>query len=336
MSGTPKPRDVLVAVIVHVPHLLGYFRDRLSVIRLSAESLFKHTPSQVCIMFFDNGSCPEASDLLSGYLAQGKIDLLLRSSWNIGKLAAMGMIFRAAPRPVVALADDDIFYYPGWLEAQLQVLAAFPRVGMVSGVPTADGATHGMQTALTAAERQDVQLLGHRSPTQDWERDWAMSTGRDPAEYLRRIQDFRLPHFSCGGVQALGGATHFQFLAFRDRLLECLPAEWPANLMGGMRELDAAADRAGYLRLSTTRRYVRHIGNRLHQEILGVAQELDLPTEPPLRLPRFSMPERLAMRVRRVRSWVWRLYRRIGLLIDGPGVQPGPARMLKKRSKRVL
>jgi hypothetical protein len=61
-------------------------------------------------------------------------------------------------------------------------------------------------------------------------------------------------------------------------LLEALPKEWSGRLMGQMIELDEAIDAAGYLRLSTTARYTRHIGNMISPELWEEARSLHLNT----------------------------------------------------------
>ena len=46
--------------------------------------------------------------------------------------------------------------------------------------------------------------------------------------------------------------------------------------MGKMLELDEAVDQLGFLRLSTTSRLVRHIGNVIPDDLLAEADDLDL------------------------------------------------------------
>ncbi len=61
------------------------------------------------------------------------VDDLLLSQRNIGKIDALRILFNAAPGEIIAYNDDDIFFYPGWLEAHLEILDSFPKAGMVSG-----------------------------------------------------------------------------------------------------------------------------------------------------------------------------------------------------------
>ena len=47
----------------------------------------------------------------------GKIDHLMLSKHNMGKLNALYRIMQSAPGEIIAYTDDDVFFLPGWLEA---------------------------------------------------------------------------------------------------------------------------------------------------------------------------------------------------------------------------
>jgi hypothetical protein len=119
----------------------------------------------------------------------------------------------------------------------------------------------------------------------DWEIDWAVSTGRDPEAHLQATQDHQDlvlrttdPH-SGNTCEAIGSANHFQFISRKQVILQALPSTWSGKMMGSMVELDDAIDQLGYLRLSTTERYTRHLGNVLSEEVLQETQEMGLKTE---------------------------------------------------------
>ncbi len=75
-------------------------------------------------------------------------------------------------------------------------------------------------------------------------------------------------------VEAIGAANHFQFVAPKQVILQALPGKWTGKLMGSMIELDEAIDNLGYLRLSTAKRYTRHLGNSLSEAVRREASEL--------------------------------------------------------------
>jgi len=319
--GTPSPADVLAVTVVYVPHLRGYFSNRLAVVRLSLESLIRHKPPETRLLVFDNGSCEAVRSLLEGWVECGEIDYVLRSRTNIGTPAAIHMVFRLGLRPVIAYGDDDVFFSSGWLEPLLEILGRFPMAGMASGVPTLDGADHSIAATLEAARADPLVHVDSKARIPEaWEEDWALSTGRDPVERAVQARATPVPRIESNGMCCFVGATHFQYVGWADRLAACLPVAWPTSLMGNMRDLDAAMDRQGYLRLSTADRLVRHMGNAIPDSLSREAAAIGLEVPPPHAPPRLTWLEKRLQRIRRVRSKVWVTYRHIGRLLDGEAI----------------
>jgi glycosyltransferase involved in cell wall biosynthesis len=314
MTSDYRPARVTVVLLTYLPDLSGYFADRLRVLQISISSLLAHTVPPYDLMVFDNGSCPQVIDYLNALQRQGSIDFLIRSPVNIGKIGALRVAFGAAPGEIIAYSDDDILFYPGWLEAQLEILEAFPKVGMVSGAPVRDAARHARSSLdkLAYEDNSDVKVSFERCIPDEWEADWAASTGRDPQAHLHetekdldmvlQIKTPQAPEFRT----AIGSANHFQFVARKEILLQGLPAEWTGKLMGHMLELDDAIDQMGYLRLSTTRRYTRHIGNALSPQLMEELTALGLAAEPaPDRIKRLAQTALAANTLKpRKRSWI--------------------------------
>ena len=63
--------------------------------------------------------------------------------------------------------------------------------------------------------------------------------------------------------------------------------------MGHMIELDEAIDNLGYLRLSTTKRFTRHLGNALSDEVVQEAHSLGLLEGEQIRLAPHKTRKRL-------------------------------------------
>jgi hypothetical protein len=304
-----RPAQITLCVLTYLPDLSGYFEHRLEVLKLVFASLAANTalPSATAdgggtgpaydLMVFDNGSCTQVVDYLREQHEAGQIDYLMLSSRNIGKIDALKVMFNAAPGEIIAYNDDDILFYPGWLPAHLEVLESFPKVGMVSGVAVRNAAGHACHSLEQLAEATPLPIQGgrwgagtasltarrERYIPDEWEVDWALSTGRDPQAHLQATCDqqdlvFRLE--TAGGQDictAIGSANHFQFLSPKAVILQALPAGWTGRLMGSMIELDEAIDRLGYLRLSTGERFTRHMGNALSADVLEDARKMNLP-----------------------------------------------------------
>jgi glycosyltransferase involved in cell wall biosynthesis len=264
-----KPARVTVAVLTYIPELDGYYTHRLDVLKLTLASIIANTTLPYDLMVFDNGSCKAVVDYLRDMKIAGKVDYLLLSSRNVGKIGALRVLFDAAPGELIAYSDDDIFFYPGWLKAQLEIFETFPNVGMVSGMPVRDRVERASKTLHKFMEEKPsgLEISYQRRISDEWERDWAASVGRDPEEHLKNTKDSLDLILKYGGVEAFGSANHFQFMSPKAVITQAVPAEWSGRLMGQMIELDEAVDALGCLRLTTADRYTRHMGNMVSVEL---------------------------------------------------------------------
>ncbi|MBC8506418.1 MAG: glycosyltransferase [Anaerolineales bacterium] len=264
IQEVPQPARVTVATVVYIPLLSGYFEQSLDVLKICLNSIWDHTDESYDLMVFDNASCPEVRQYLLKMQEKGKIQYLLLSEENIGKAGAWNVIFGAAPGEVIAYADSDVYYYPGWLTAQLDVLEKFPNVGMVTGIPMWSPAEFSTSTVQWAVNNPDAEI--ERGEFLTWEEHWrhARSLGGDEQkvrEFFADVEDIRLTY---QGEHYYVGAGHFQFVGFKRAFQSVLPIpnERP---MGQVRLLDVAINEKGYLRLSTPEWWVQHLGNRLSE-----------------------------------------------------------------------
>jgi glycosyltransferase involved in cell wall biosynthesis len=300
----------------YIPNLEGYFSHRMDVLKLSLESLIATVGGTTDIMVMNNGSCREVREYLDGQLEAGRIDYLIHSSRNLGVIGGFKILFNAAPGELIAYCDDDVLYYPGWLEAHLQIMDAYPRVGMVSGAPvgySSEEAVRAVEDFIRDNASQVAVDSKERNP--DWEQSWAVSTGRAVDEHLQRIKDtpHRLLEFN--GVQAVQSAKHFQFLTPKETICAAFDPDWSGLLMDGLVELDQAVDDLGYLRLSTSERYARHIGNTLSAEIAAEAERLHYPVSG--EVPAVEAHQHWLLRIPGSGRILWPLYRWLFKILHG-------------------
>lgn len=274
------PARVTVAVLVYIPYLAGYFQHRLNVLKLCLASILTHTEKPYDLLVYDNGSCAEVKAYLRSLLEAGSIQYLLTSSQNIGKIGAFKIMFKAALGEVIAYSDDDIFYYPGWLPAHLELLDSFPKVGMVSGCAVRTLYDHGIQSNLELSRRDpEVRLIRGQNIPEQREIEWAESYGRDVEAHrkaLLEMEDVQIEH---RGIRAYAVANHNQFVTPKAVINQFIPDEWSGRLMGQMYELDVAVDEGGYLRLSTLDRTTRHMGNMISSSMSEDAKRLGVSVE---------------------------------------------------------
>ncbi len=273
-----QPARVSAAVLTYIPHQAGYFKHRLQVLQLTLNSLRANAQLPCDLLVFDNGSCAPVVEYLTGMREAGQIDYLILSKENVGKIGALMILFQAAPGEVIAYSDDDILFYPGWLEPQLALLDGIPNAGMVSGVPVRFAGTYAVSSVERLLENgpAGLEVTRERFIPDGWEIDWAQSTGREPGEHLQAMKNWSEFVLRCGDLTAVGSANHFQFVARKEVILKALPEVWTGQLMGAMVEMDEAIDRRGYLRLSTSQRYTRHLGNVLSPGVIEEAEALGI------------------------------------------------------------
>ena len=264
-----QPQPVTVAVVSYVPFLGGYYAEGLDVLKACLGSIRENTGSPYDLMVFDNASCQEVRSYLVGESERGHIQYLTLSEKNIGKAGAWNFIFTAAPGETIAYADSDVYFYPGWLKAQMQVLETLPNVGMVTGMPLRNPEKYSTSTISWAEEEPRARLeRGLRMPWEDFWRH-VRSLGYEEAEARRIYAEGEDLYLHYQGCKYFVGAGHFQFLAPKKVLQEVLPIP-SRRPMGEVRMLDIAINEKGYLRVCTPDWWVKHLGNSLasQEEIL--------------------------------------------------------------------
>jgi glycosyltransferase involved in cell wall biosynthesis len=268
-----EPARVTIAVLTYLPNALGYFKDRFEVTKTCLEGILKNTSLPYDLMVFDNGSRPEVVDYLRRLRDEGKIQFLLLSKTNIGKIGALQIMFRAAPGEVIAYCDDDVFMLPGWLERHLQVIDTFPNVGVVSGMYIKPHMKEGIRSTLKFAESKGVQCQKGNLVERELEQHYINQMGRSWEKYNEEIAGLEDVLIAYKGIQVWASAGHYQFVTRKETILKALPDKWSRNLMGQMRDLDLAIDNLGLLRLCTTPPTLRLLGNQIDEDAAQVIRQ---------------------------------------------------------------
>jgi len=273
---------ITAAVVTHVPEETGYFQDRIAVIKLSLESLVKHADLPIDLMVFDNASCAAAVDLLTQLKEEGLIQYLILSTKNVGLAGAYKIIAGAAPGEIIAFANDDVFYFPGWLSPQVEVLEKLPDVGLVSGFYLR--ATHPRIAQL--AFEKGLKVEEGNAPD-EWVHEFCRDASYENPDAYYRAQvyqnwtDLRDNVISFDNVKAYAGGVCWQAVYKKDVMRKVLPQDHPKE--HGWPSYDGYFHneiiQRGYLRVSTIQRYVRHIGNVLTPEMKSLADRYGFSTK---------------------------------------------------------
>lgn len=251
----------IASSVVHLPNFEGYHEQRFEVVKTSLTTMRENTGLDCQILIWDNGSCQEFRDWL---LNEYKPDYVVLSN-NVGlSNARAGLIRMLPPDVILGVADDDMYYYPDWFKAQVELMKYFPNVGQVSGYPVRTQMRWGNRRTLEWARKVAVVEEGNFIPA-EWDRDYCTSIGRDyewHKKYTEKDMDYRITY---RGVQAYAFAHHCQFIC-KVKLLANL-MRFTTEAMSDDKPFDWAVDNTGMLRLTTINRYTRHIGNVLDDDL---------------------------------------------------------------------
>lgn len=265
-----QPERVTVAVTTYIPFLGGYYAHSLEVLEVCLGSILGNTDQPFDLMVVDNASCEQAVQYLQGLQEQGKIQYLVLLKKNLGKVGAWNLIFGAAPGEYIAYSDMDVFYCPEWLSKHLQVFAAFPEAGTVTGLPR-----RGDLALYTSTIRQLPSLPGAtveegRLIPDEWILDHAASLGKTKVDIAG---EFDLPDYRITrqGVSAFATGTHFQFMVRSDLVRRYIPFANERPMGDSVAHFDRAIDGDHLLRLATAERTILHMGNQLSEQVLALA-----------------------------------------------------------------
>ncbi|MFO3797267.1 MAG: glycosyltransferase family 2 protein, partial [Anaerolineales bacterium] len=117
-----QPQRITVAILNYIPFLSGFYAEMLDVLKVCLASLRADAGLPFDLMVFDNGSCGEVREFLIQEREEGRIQYLILAEKNLGKGGAWNIIFGGAPGEIIAYADNDVLFYPGWLKRSVEIL----------------------------------------------------------------------------------------------------------------------------------------------------------------------------------------------------------------------
>lgn len=256
-----KINPIVFLVVTHLPCSDDpYHAGRMEIIQTCLTSMREHAHREHTFIVWDNGSKDELRDWIQHVFEP---DIFIASG-NIGKGAARtSAIQMLPPGTVVCYSDDDFYFMDNWLKPQMELLNYFPNVAAVSGYPCRTMFRSGNANTLAWAENNATLKRGQFIP-RAWENDHARSIGRDPEEHIRMtVKDFDIK-ISYQKKEAYATAHHAQMIGYQIKLSHAMYYDDMAA--GSEHHFDETLDRFG-LRLCTTERYCRHMGNVLDPQL---------------------------------------------------------------------
>jgi hypothetical protein len=264
-----------IVVPVHIPNHEGFYEQALDVLKICLNSIIKTITPYTRITIFSDDSSPSVERyLIEMQEAHSAIDQLFLSRQNIGKINSIFAAVRSNRERFLTVADCDVYFRSGWQHEIESIFEAFPEAGMVSPHPVTGSGSfsswNSSSTVLFGLTRRCVRFSDVEDP--DSLNQFNESIGRSPLSVSRISKQMTLTR---NGKTAVVGAGHF-VATYRSSVFKFAPNEPCEFKMGGASEanyLDSPVNDAGYLRLSTQRGFVRHLGNTLSEGIGTEPQE---------------------------------------------------------------
>ncbi|MDQ6472085.1 glycosyltransferase family A protein [Flavobacterium sp. LHD-80] len=262
-----------IVIVVYIPNEEGFYKDSLSVFKLSLDSLIATVNSHVAITVINNGSYEKVSDLLGQYFKEKKIDTLISHNLNIGKIDAQIGAARGAREKLITLTDADILFSNGWQEKVEEIFSVFPNVGSVSPIPVRTGLYAGTSSVLKYIILKKIKVKFIEIPEnfKNFNKflssiNWDLDTDKN----------LKWPVVEHNKIKAIIGSAHQVLTIDRDILFTTSPSNPSLTLVGGNSEhnyVDVPIDKSGKLRLATFNNYAFHIGNKVEDWMIDIQQK---------------------------------------------------------------
>ncbi len=273
MTSVPKPKKVTVAILNYIPFQSGFYANMLDVLKSCLGSIWANTDMEYDLLVFDNGSCAEVKEYLVEMQTLGRIQFLILSERNIGKGGAWNVMLAAAPGEIIAYADNDVYFYPGWLTRSIELLETFPNAGMVTARPFRTRVPLYSSTLEWASTTPEVRLQEGQLIPWDTFLEFNQSLGDEENEIRKVYESTKDIRIEYKGVTAQVGASHWQFTARKEIISRFLPFQMDRP-MGQVLQLDELMNSAGLLRLMVPDPLTMNMSNTLPLDLQNKPAQL--------------------------------------------------------------
>lgn len=264
-----------VVIPVYIPNLEeDYFKDGLVILKICIESLLHTIHINTRISLVDNGCCKVVKDYLKElYDSHDKVDQLLNSKINLGKVNAIYSAVKSNLEPLITISDADVMFLPNWQSNVEGILRDFPESGMVSPVPSSLGyrsefLNSTMYYGVFKGEIRFEDVINPEGLVKFQE-----SIGR---KMYTKVHLEKYLTVSNSKNSAAIGCGHFVATLRSDIFKSAPPEVCQHKIVGGSEStyFDIPNDKAGYLRLATKDNYAYHLGNVFEPWMKSKMEEL--------------------------------------------------------------
>ena len=121
------PKSGLTSIIILCHNQLDYTAQ-------CVDSILRHTPESIELIFVDNGSTDGTPDYLRAIAAMRDNICIISNERNLGFAAVVNQGIKAARGDYILLPNNDVLVTPGWLKRMLECMNRDERVGLVGPV----------------------------------------------------------------------------------------------------------------------------------------------------------------------------------------------------------
>ncbi len=283
---------------VHIGEGHDYFRDSDITLGYCLRTLYATIDRDYCnVTLINNASKPGVRKVIEPYLENGLIDKFVDNNVNRGKPDAIAAEILATYEPFVTLTDCDVLFRHGWLQAIEKTFMNFPGCGSVSPFPAPNHQYYFTSTTwldgLLKCQVDSGSFVDIASID-----EFLRSIGKPPDFFPREVKERQFA-LSRNGERALIGSGHFVVTFRRSMFHQMVYQPKLAGASNGEAEIDERSDKAGWLRLSTEKFHVYHLGNTHEGWMENAVQEIESRRMEPL-----NSDASMLSTVRSRRPWV--------------------------------
>lgn len=261
-----------VIIVYYIPNKEeDYYSESISVLDACLKSLTNSINyDTTSITLINNNSIADTEPIVNNYLNKGLIDKYISFSENKGKVYAIMNEVRGIYEPFVTIADSDVLFIKGWEKAVFNIFKNFDKAGVVAPLPCSNLAfNHNNSFFFDAMLKASIKK-------------GKVVTDRDCDIYLEGLGNNALLdrnnrkfnwrthqyYLKKNNESAVIGAGHF-VATYRTDLINNYKVFPEFKFFNGYEDkfIDNKADLKGYYRLSLSKTYAYHIGNKLDKNV---------------------------------------------------------------------
>jgi len=235
-----------------------YFQSAFETLKLCLESIFMTVHNQTGITVISNDCNDEVKSYLVKQNGLGKIDRLIMNSQNQGKVDPVVSVMKGCREDLITVSDCDVLFKSNWQNEVEQLFKCIPRVGMVSPIPL-PSAWNSFTTwtyffGITTAKIKREQNL---------DLDSILSFKRSVGTVDNVTEwDIKPYYLNYKKTKACIGSGHF-CATYSRKVINHIPTKYSSENINNaeLKYLDQPVEDSGFLRLSTSKGYIYHMGN---------------------------------------------------------------------------